>query len=467
MRRLPELASTLGIAIAVFGTIQLGFDGVNWVVYGKFVGVDFKEANYQRALRAIDSVRSGGTKDYVSITHAAMKRVDAVSPAFASLAPYFNGPGKGWESITCSLYSNVCGEIGSGWFVWALRDAAAMTGHYTSPAEASAFYGRIADEITEACRRGELDCKLQLIAEMPPVNWADVISRMPSLYALAFNDLLLIRPLLQFNPSSGADAQLGTALRFLNYPLYTRPLNIASAATYSLSGWYYKSGHKWLWATVKTPNGSLAVMQFERNSSADIQAAFKDPEASYQRFVISTRCNDECTIEFHSQDDEVVQKKLSDFRHGPIEFVLGKGRVHVDNTGVNADPVYSEELIEVISEYVRQAVLYNYAYVFLPVLVLGTVCFLVTTLSYWRCVMTNVSYILALCSWTLVAVRISIIVLIAATSFPALNPSYLWPSQLLLVSGALFSCAAWLQLWERSSTRSRAAVPDPMRASKQ
>ena len=127
-RRLRELAVTLAMVIAVFAAIQVGFAGVNWAVYGKFVGVDFKETNYQRALRAIDSVRSGGTKDFVSITHAAMKRVDAVSPAFASLAPYFNGPGKGWETFTCSLYPSACGEIGSGWFVWALRGAAAMTG---------------------------------------------------------------------------------------------------------------------------------------------------------------------------------------------------------------------------------------------------------------------------------------------------------------------------------------------------
>ncbi len=105
-RRLRELAGTLAMVIAVFATIQVGFAAVNWAVYGKFVGVDFKETNYQRALRAIDSVRSGGTKDFVSITHAAMKRVDAVSPAFASLAPYFNGPGKGWESFSCNLYPN-------------------------------------------------------------------------------------------------------------------------------------------------------------------------------------------------------------------------------------------------------------------------------------------------------------------------------------------------------------------------
>ena len=68
MLRLRDRAGTLAMVIAVFGAIQLGFGAVNWAVYGKFVGVDFKEANFQRALRAIDGVRSGGTKDFVSIT---------------------------------------------------------------------------------------------------------------------------------------------------------------------------------------------------------------------------------------------------------------------------------------------------------------------------------------------------------------------------------------------------------------
>ena len=61
--QLRACAGTLAMVIAVFATIQLGFAAVNWLAYGKFVGVDFKETNYQRALRAIDSVRSGGTKD--------------------------------------------------------------------------------------------------------------------------------------------------------------------------------------------------------------------------------------------------------------------------------------------------------------------------------------------------------------------------------------------------------------------
>ena len=53
---------------------------------------------------------------------------------------------------------------------------------------------------------------------------------------------------------------------------------------YSLSGWYYNSGGKWFWVTVKTSNGSPVDVWLERIASPDIQIAFKDPEASQQRF---------------------------------------------------------------------------------------------------------------------------------------------------------------------------------------
>jgi hypothetical protein len=451
VRQIRQLAATLLTMIAVFASIQVGFRAINWAVYGKFVGVDFKEKNFQRALNAIQSVRSGGTKPFVSIIHVAMKRVDSVSPAFASLASYFDGPGKGWETWGCKFHASACGEFGSGWFIWALRDAVAAAGHYASPAEASAFFGRIADEISAACARGALECSPQFVAEMPPVIWAEVLKDLPRLYAQAFNDLLLLRPPLQFYPSSGSEAELGVALRFLDYPLHTRSANIAATNTYRLSGWYYKSGHKWLTATVKTPDGSLADIRFARNSSPDIQAGLKDPEASHQRFILETRCNDECTLEFQSQDDEIAQKKLGDFGHGIVSLAMGQGHVHVDGATVQADPVDTTQGMDMVSARIRQAMLNNYAYVLVPVLILGVVCFMATSLLYWRGVLMNVNYIMALCSWALIVVRTSIVVLVDATSFPAINPAYVWPAQLFLVAGAFFSCATWFQLSGRQN----------------
>jgi hypothetical protein len=162
---------------------------------------------------------------------------------FGSLAPYFDGPGKAWETLSGEYYPTACGEIGSGWFMWALRDAAWSSGHCSSPSAASAFFGRLADDILAACKSGKLECESQLIAELPPIRWLDVIRRMLPRYVDAFN-LLTLRDLplhLDIDRSNGSENDLARALRFLNYPLHTRPAEIYTRESYTLSGWYYHS----------------------------------------------------------------------------------------------------------------------------------------------------------------------------------------------------------------------------------
>jgi hypothetical protein len=190
----------------------------------------------------------------------------------------------------------------------------------------------------------------------------------------------------------------------------------------------------------------LADVRVDRNASPDIEAGSKDPDAAHQRFVIHTRCSDACVIEFQSQDDETIQKKLAEFRNGPIGFALGQGHIHVDSTTVQSDPMFATQWIEKVSDGARKFVLMQYSYALVPILFLGSISFLIVSLLFWRRVLLNVSYVLALCSWALLAARTSVIVLIAATSFPVLNPIYLWPAQLFLISGALFSFAALRQL---------------------
>ena len=56
-------------------------------------------------------------------------------------------------------YPASCGEIATGWFIFALRDAVSKNGHYASPQTASAFFGKMADEINSACQSGKLECR--------------------------------------------------------------------------------------------------------------------------------------------------------------------------------------------------------------------------------------------------------------------------------------------------------------------
>jgi len=472
-QRLRELVSSLSIVLGIFVATQIGFRSIDYFVYGKFVSVDVKETNFLRALRAIHSVRSGGTKPFVSITRNARARVAAVSPAFSSVESYFENQGKFWEKfntdVIClaeqvrihegdrrntggSSIPSPCGEIASGWFMWGLRDAAQKTGHYSSPAAASMFFRRIAHEISGACARGDLECDPQLLSEVPPVSWPDVIAnRIWPRYVAAFHMLVLLNPPLGLNRSVGGEENLAAALRFLNYPLHTRPSEIPALDTYySLSGWYYKSGREWFSAEVRTREGSVAYFRLSRHDSPDIQTGLKDPDASEQRFVLSTACADECVLELRTPEGEIAHKTLAELRKGSMGFDLGTGHIQIESANVQPKLEYALTPLDRICDRIRVAVIASYSWFFLPFLAVGLIAFAISTFAYWKQVIWNVPYVMALVCWGLAIARTTLLVVVDATTFPALYPFYLGPAYYMLVSASILSIAAFIQLTQRN-----------------
>jgi hypothetical protein len=443
-QRVRELLLTMGIVIATFTATQVAFRAVNAWAYGKFVGVDFKERNFQRALAALDSVRSGGTKPFVSITHEAMRRVSAVSPTFSSIAPDFDGPGKGWEVFGCQKYPSTCGEISSGWFMWALRDAAQRAGHFSSPAEASAFFGKLADEVEASCKRGALECVPQLIYEMPPVSPRQVAASLWHHSGEALNLLFLLDHSLEPGTSFGTGEGLAAALRFLNYPLHAKPTG-SSPLPYMVSGWYYLSGSEWASIAVMNADGSPADARLDRRKSPDIAGHFKDSLALLQRYALSVTCSDACVLEVRDSAGDTVRKTLGELR-GAQGFAVGQGTFYIDRVSSLANISYESTRADMAAQQIRVAIFHAYKYLFVPVLLLGSIAFILATIAYWNMALGNVSYLLALVSWLLVLSRVGLLLLIASTSLPALSVHYFAPVYFMLVSGAVFSCAALLQL---------------------
>jgi len=255
---------------------------------------------------------------------------------------------------------------------------------------------------------------------------------------------------MHINNSFGTREDIARSLRFLNYPLISAPSGALDVATYTLHGWYYKTGREWLSALVKAPDGSQAEVTLQRLASLDIQFGVKDPDASHQRFHIRTQCSDECVLQLETPHGEHVEKKLVEFRGGRVGFSLGAGHVHVDSTDAQLNPMYTRTRLEEMCNRIRVAVLAHYNLLFMPVLVLGALGFAAATLSYRKGAVWNTCYILALACWMLAFLRVSLLVLIDVTSFPAVNGLYLAPAYLPFVAGAVLSCAAWLQIWSWS-----------------
>ena len=65
-------------------------------------------------------------------------------------------------------------DVQSGWFMWALRDAAVAAGHYRSATETDRFWRRMAGEINAACDARVVACTKRRDTLQPPLRGGDL-----------------------------------------------------------------------------------------------------------------------------------------------------------------------------------------------------------------------------------------------------------------------------------------------------
>jgi hypothetical protein len=409
------LAWSAAIVLLSFAATQLAFEAVNWRVYGKLVGVDVKERNFQRALGALQNVRSGASRPFVAVTNASMQKAYEVSPAFATLQPHFQGPiGKTWEQTSCHTLATTCGDIGAGWFIWALRNVADAAGIYASPAKASAFFGQVADEIEAACAGRKLECSSSLITILPYYTW-DQAAQFPSRFFDFFRLLLLLdRPQLNPGNSSGDPALLNEMMHFLHHPLRT-PTNDEPPPVWSMHGWYYRTGDQWF-SLALDERGNSRPVELDRSASADLVAHFNDARADRQRFDFRVQCAEDCVVRLTDADGVKFEKPLSEFPRAPFRWRLKDAFFHIDRLQ-RSDAASTRSALHVMSQQTRSIVLASYNFAFMPVLVLGICAFTLASIRHFRSALSNISYVIALSAWTLVLARVGLLAFLDVTSF--------------------------------------------------
>ena len=446
--RLAELFAFLVVLFSLFGFIQIGFLATNWYVYGKFVGVDVKEENFQEALRAIQGVRSGGTKPFVSLTRAARQHVYSASPTFRSVAPYFDGEGRSWEK-QCNHedYQQSCGEISASDFTWALRDAAASTGQYSSSTKASDFFRDIAIEVRDACSSGRLECEPQVISVLPQWSWSQFVEKLEPNIISATKLIFLLHPPLDLNDSKGDDQLLANALRFLNYPFHSPSADAAfPLPKYLITGWYYKSGAEWISARIVHPDRSPAEAAVVRRKSPGIAESFRDPIASTQGVVLETSCLN-CILLVDTQEGDRIEKNIKDLRSGDIlQFQSGNGTFQIDKVELYTDPAYVPTAADRFVLAARALFIPKYALLFVPTLCLGLVALIFSCLAYKREALKNVTFIFALTAWILALSRVGLLIVSSSIWVNILNSSYVSSAYFMLAAAAILSTAAALQL---------------------
>jgi hypothetical protein len=161
--RSPRAVALLRASVAIalpFAVLAAGTGMVKWKnhqVYGVAVTTEFQADYFRAAWGALTRVEHAQWRRYVQVPREVREQVYAVSPAFAELQPHLEGPlMHQWVRPNCG-YINPCNDHSSH-FMWALRDAVAMAGHYRSATEARDYYRRLAGEVNRACDDGRLRC---------------------------------------------------------------------------------------------------------------------------------------------------------------------------------------------------------------------------------------------------------------------------------------------------------------------
>jgi len=329
--------------VAVCLSMVFAFSFANWMVYDKFVGVDFKEKNFKAALSVLQSVRVGEPIPYLPVSRAVRERIYEVSPSFATLKDYLDPPeGSPWQ-LYCQFYPKTCGDMAGSLMWWALRTGVASQGHYQSPEKASLFYGAIASEVKTACDDGRLDCEESWFSFLPVIT-GDQLSKIPA------TTLTIIRRLIDpngFNPvfqkSVGDSEDFSKTLAFLNHPAHF-PQQFAAGNNFMLRrkeenwalvrGWYYdrKKGDEWFTIDFDCPDNSNPRFSMDRKRSRDIVAHFHDPKASRQRFDIMVDHKIGCNLVVLNRRGGKLSLKVEEMIQGaPKQWNVGSGIFYVDS----------------------------------------------------------------------------------------------------------------------------------------
>jgi len=154
-------------AAGVFGVCAL-----NQRHYGVFTVVDMKSPGFTQANGALMRVHHENWNQFASVPQEVRLKIYAVSPAFAELRGFLEGPpGVAWGhggEVWLSGGTPSPVDIRGGFFVFALREAVAQRGYYRSAPEAEAYYARLAAEINAACADGRLSCGPERASLTPP-----------------------------------------------------------------------------------------------------------------------------------------------------------------------------------------------------------------------------------------------------------------------------------------------------------
>lgn len=183
----PLLLAPL-LATVLLGVFLSAGNYLKWRIWARH---ELAAPGYERAIAALSSIDAGPTPWQITVTKEMISLAYRESPTFLELKPAMEGnPGQQWVALA-SPYVAAPGEIGNGWFYWALRGVAAQSGWHANARLAESKYAAAADELEQAFRAGRLKKRRMLSSFVDP----DLGKWMPQLPTSIYNvSKVVVRP---------------------------------------------------------------------------------------------------------------------------------------------------------------------------------------------------------------------------------------------------------------------------------
>ena len=441
------IISTLLVFVLSFFSVHIAFQFINLRAYDRFIGLDIKEKNFKAALSALQSVRVGETISHVPVSQAAIQAIYTVSPGFSELRQFFDVDGVGWRDHGCGFYPWACGEIAGGWFIWALREAAASKGYYQTPTKAADFFAKIAREINQACADKRLSCSKSLTAYMPEVSQRDIDKVPETLEQLL--DMLLLSNFSANNMRlhSGIEGDFSGKRSILDF-LHSQDRFFLDEEGVEIFGRYAVVNEN-----IEDLDFFISNKQGKSYSYTLRQLSSRGDMHGFYPFVIATPCLKGCSLSINIGG----QEKFNEFIPDHDQVFKQAQAITLGNLQVFFDKVVSgkRQYIAVVglgertTLKFRQLLFEAFKLIFPILLCLGLITFFVLTFVVFKQRHFSVLFVISAALWGAVLARLTILFLVHISSFPALEKLYFMPVYSLVIIASVISVYLLIQ-WLRT-----------------
>ncbi len=333
---------------------------INHAHYGFFGITDASDRAFRSSIKTMKQVQAGQQIQFVDVSQSALNQMYKLSPTLAQLKPYLSGPlGRNWGKLFCKREKQTCGEIGGGYFFWALRDAVAAAGHFTSYSAFHAFFHQVSEELRTQCLSAQLDCSRSIWPTRYPIRWDQLPrywEKMPAFLIYSLSGLFHYRP--DYSSPYGEKNNLEKFALLANTSLHS------NRKTIRLSGWLlspYPDKYLAVTPSQSKPYESYFSLANSPQLSLDYQG---NAYAGLSAFTTEGQCNDGACDLLLMSGDRYRHIEKDNIKPGADLFFDGM-RLHIDTVESRSTQIPLPHLTQTkIDFFVFVGVIYGNALIY-------------------------------------------------------------------------------------------------------